>query len=59
MGKLVTIPDTGRELGGVCRSRVYKLVDERELIRVKIGSRAFITRASIDAYLSRLTAEAS
>jgi hypothetical protein len=53
---LVAINDNavGKALGGVARSKVYKLIDEGLLTRVNIGTRAFVTRESIDAYLARL-----
>jgi excisionase family DNA binding protein len=47
------------KLGGLGRSKIYKLIDEGELLRVNIGRRAFVTRQSIDDYVSRLAAEAT
>lgn len=40
------------------RSKLYDLVDEGKLHRVKIGHRSFITRASLDALLDEAFAEA-
>lgn len=40
------------------RTSLYALIDAGELTRVKVGGRAFITQASIDAYVERLTSEA-
>lgn len=51
-------PDACTRLGGLGRSRIYELVNEKQLVRVKIGQRAFITAASIAAYVERLTAAA-
>lgn len=42
------------EIGGISRRQVYKLIDAGELQRVKIGTRAFLVRNSIDAYIARL-----
>lgn len=47
------------EIGGISRRQVYKLIDAGELQRVKIGSRAFLIRQSIDAYIARLVKETS
>jgi excisionase family DNA binding protein len=51
-------PDEGTcaRLGGVSRTTVYELIKRRELVHVNIGRRGFITAASIDAYIERLTA---
>ena len=35
---------------------VYKLIDTGSIQRVKIGRRAFITQASVDAFVASLTA---
>lgn len=56
--KLVDIYETRRQLS-IGRTGVYQLIDAGELTRVKIGSRALITQASIDQYIDRLTAEAT
>ncbi|BBY47646.1 hypothetical protein MARA_11140 [Mycolicibacterium arabiense] len=41
-------------LGHIGRSSLYELIDAGEITRVKIGRRAFITTASIAAYVDRL-----
>jgi excisionase family DNA binding protein len=43
-------------LGGVSRTTIYDLINRGELAHVNIGRRGFITAASIDAYIERLTA---
>ena len=53
----LSIPDTGRYLGGISRAQVYKLIDSGHLTRVKIGRRAMITRESCDQYLTSLVYE--
>jgi len=53
--KLVSIPDTCTELGGVSRTTIYDLVNSGLLVRAHIGSRAFITAGSLDAYIESLT----
>ena len=51
---LVPIPETGAMLGGLSRVTVYDLVNKGHLVKVNIGRRGFITRASIEAYVDRL-----
>lgn len=51
---LVPIPGAARQLGGVCRTTVYKLINEGELELVKIGRRSFITGKSLTDYVERL-----
>jgi excisionase family DNA binding protein len=46
-------------LGAVSRSTVYRLIDEGHLVRVKIGSRSYITTASIQAYVASLVNQAA
>lgn len=49
-----------REAGAalnVGRTTVYKLVENGELVAVKIGKRSLITAASVEAYVSRLAGE--
>jgi hypothetical protein len=41
-------------LGGIGRSAVYDLIERRELTKVNIGRRSFITSDSLDAYMDRL-----
>ncbi|TAM68292.1 helix-turn-helix domain-containing protein [Mycobacterium sp.] len=52
-------PDEGARfaLGGVSRPTIYSLVKRGELCHVNVGRRGFITAASIDAYIERLTAK--
>lgn len=52
--KLVPIPEAMEYLGGVCRSTIYSLIDGGDLVRVHVGRRAFVTGASLAAYLDRL-----
>jgi hypothetical protein len=53
--QLLSIPTTQTKLGGVCRRMVYTLIGQGEIIRVKVGSRAFVTESSVDSYITRLT----
>jgi predicted DNA-binding transcriptional regulator AlpA len=55
--RLVSIGD-GMKLLPVGQTTFYGLMSSGAITRVKIGRRAFITRASIDAYIDRLTAAA-
>ncbi|GAB7069789.1 helix-turn-helix domain-containing protein [Mycobacterium hodleri] len=38
----------------VGRTTLYKLMESGEITRVKIGSKTFVTVASMDAYIERL-----
>jgi predicted DNA-binding transcriptional regulator AlpA len=51
---LVPIPNTCEVLGGISRTTVYELVNNRELVKVNIGRRGFITAESLAAYVDRL-----
>lgn len=52
-------PDEGTcaRLGGVSRTTVYELIKRGELVHVNIGRRGFVTAASINGYIERLTAQ--
>ncbi len=51
---LVPIPDSQARLGGIGRTTLWKLVRDGELEQVSIGRRAFITEASLSAFVERL-----
>jgi len=53
--KLDSIPDTQKLLGGISRTTLYELAKRGDLAVVRIGRRAFVTRASIDQYVERLS----
>ena len=55
---LTPIPDVCAALGKVSRTTVYELVNQRELVKVSIGRRSFITTESLVAYVERLAAAA-
>ncbi|OBH51287.1 helix-turn-helix domain-containing protein [Mycobacterium sp. E2479] len=57
--QLLSIPTTQTRLGGVCRRMVYTLIEQGQIKRVKVGSRAFITESSVDSYIARLTETAA
>ena len=59
MSELLKISDAQAILGGISRPMIYRLVDKGQLTRVKLGSRAFITRASVHGYLRGLGVEVS
>ena len=46
-------------LGGVGRTKIYELVNRRELVKVTIDRRSFITTESLVAYVNRLSEAAS
>jgi predicted DNA-binding transcriptional regulator AlpA len=56
---LVPIPTACAELGGVSRTTVYDLVNQRQLVKVNIGRRSFVTGESLAAYVGRLSEAAS
>lgn len=51
--KLCTIPNTCEQLS-ISRSTLYQLIDDGTLRRVKVGARALIPQADIDAFIARL-----
>lgn len=55
--KLVTVQGALHQIP-VKRTKLYDLIDKGTLTRVKIGTRTFVTQASIDNYIDRLTAHA-
>jgi Helix-turn-helix domain len=50
---LVPIPTACEELGGISRPTLYALVEKRELTKINIGRRGFITGESLAAFVSR------
>lgn len=53
--KLDSIPDAQAYLGGISRTTLYELAKRGDLAVVNIGRRAFVTRASLDHYVDRLS----
>jgi hypothetical protein len=53
---LLSLPQAQAALGGIGLTLLYKLIDTGSVQRVKIGRRAFITQASVDAFVESLTA---
>ena len=51
--RLNTVDETRMELGGICRTTFYKLVEERSLSMVKIGRRTFVATSELDAFVKR------
>ena len=54
---LVPVLDTCAALGGLSRTTLYQLVNDGQLVKVKIGRRGFITASSLAAYINRLEQE--
>lgn len=54
VGRLVPIPDSCALLGGIGRTKLYELVNDGQISKVNIGSRAFITGESLENFLTRL-----
>jgi hypothetical protein len=57
--RLVPIPEARQVLGGIGHTTVYELAKRREIVKVNIGRRGFITSESLEAYVDRLSAEAA
>ena len=55
---LVPLGQVSGLLGGLSRSSVYNLLSNGDLERVKLGTRCFVTRSSIEALIERLREEA-
>jgi hypothetical protein len=53
---LLSLPQAQAALGGIGLTMLYKLIDAGSIQRVKIGRRAFVTLASVDAFVASLTA---
>ena len=51
---LVPIPEARAVLGGIGHTTIYDLIKRREVIKVNIGRRGFITSESLAAYVNRL-----
>ena len=54
--RLLSLPEAQEALGGIGLTMLYKLIDSGSVRRVKIGRRAFISQASVDAFISSLMA---
>lgn len=55
---LLTLNGARDILGGIAMGTLDKLAANGDVTKVKIGRRAFITRASVLVYLDRLAGEA-
>ncbi|MEE6179205.1 DNA-binding protein [Mycobacterium sp. 050134] len=53
---LLSLPQAQAALGGISLTLLYKLIDTGSVTRVKIGRRAFITQASVAAFVASLPA---
>jgi excisionase family DNA binding protein len=49
---LVSQTEVARLLGGIDRSTLWRMVGRGDLDQVKVGSRAMITRASLDRFVA-------
>jgi hypothetical protein len=47
---------TGHEMGGLSVRHVYRLADQGEITRIRIGKRSFIVAESVRDYVDRLAA---
>ena len=56
VNKLLSIQEVRDVLGGIARTTVYQLINDEELVRVKIGRRALVTSESVEQYVTKLEA---
>jgi len=56
--KLLPYDDARELLGGIGKSMFFDLIRDGRLDKVKLGSRGFITRESVDRLIVSLTEEA-
>lgn len=52
--RLIPITEARQLLGGIGHTTVYELIKRREIVKVNIGRRGFITSESLEAYIDRL-----
>jgi hypothetical protein len=57
--RLLSIKAAARVLGGISEKGVQRLVEDKKLVKVKVGFRAFITVKSIDEYVDALTEQSA
>jgi predicted DNA-binding transcriptional regulator AlpA len=57
--RLVSIREARHLLGDIGHTTIYELIKRREITKVNIGRRGFITSGSLDAYIDRLSQEGS
>lgn len=57
--QLVPYGEARDRLGGIGNTTLWEMVGRGELVRVRIGRRAFITAKSIAAYIDRIEAAAT
>jgi hypothetical protein len=57
--RLLSIIEARKELGGIGHTTMYDLIGRKELVKVNIGRRSFITAESLAAYVDRLSEAAT
>jgi hypothetical protein len=57
--RLLSIIEARKELGGIGHTTMYDLIKRREVTKVCIGRRSFITAESLSAYVDRITEAAT
>ena len=53
---LRSIPESQTYLGGISRTTLYQLRDSGLVRFVKVGRRSFVTTASLDEYVTQISA---
>jgi hypothetical protein len=56
---LIPYDEARRLLGDIGRTTLYELIERREVVRVNIGRRGFVTSKTLAAYVDRLSSVAS
>jgi hypothetical protein len=56
---LIPYDEARRKLGDIGRTTLYELFERRELVRVNIGRRGFVTAKSLAAYVDRISEAAT
>lgn len=60
LNRLLLPYDEARDkLGGISRTTLWELVNRRELTKVNVGRRGFITAKSVAAYVDRIESAAT
>jgi hypothetical protein len=57
--RLLSIIEARKQLGGIGHTTLYELIKRREVVKVNLGRRSFITAESLDSYVDRLTEAAA
>jgi excisionase family DNA binding protein len=54
--RALSVGETGRAIG-LSRATIYRLIEQKQLVTLKVGSRRLIPVAAIDAFLEKAAAK--